>query len=76
MSEKEWIPVILDDIFSISSGTRLESRNKQPGNRPFIGAADNNNGVTGFVSNNNASVNGAPTVYISGLCLFGGVEVK
>ena len=55
LSEKEWIPVILDDIFSIGSGTRLESRNKQPGSRPFVGAADNNNGVTGFVSNNNAS---------------------
>ena len=55
LTDKKWEPFILDDIFSISSGTRLESRNKQPGNRPFIGAADNNNGVTGFVSNNNAS---------------------
>lgn len=34
------------------------------------------NCIFGGVSNNNASVNGAPTVYISGLCLFGGVEVK
>ena len=55
LSEKAWATVILDDIFTISSGTRLETRNKFPGNRPFIGAADNNNGVTGFVSNNNAS---------------------
>lgn len=55
LKEKNWIPVVLDDIFTIGSGTRLESRNKQPGNKPFIGAADNNNGVTGFVSNNNAS---------------------
>ncbi len=55
LTEKKWEPFILDDIFTIKSGTRLESRNKQPGNRPFIGAADNNNGVTGFVSNNNGS---------------------
>lgn len=55
LCEKSWAPFILDDIFTISSGTRLETRNKTVGNRPFIGAADNNNGVTGFVSNNNAS---------------------
>lgn len=55
LSEKKWDPFILDSIFKIGSGTRLETRNKQPGNKPFIGAADNNNGVTGFVSNNNAS---------------------
>lgn len=55
LTDKKWEPFILDDIFKISSGTRLESRNKQLGTRPFIGAADNNNGVTGFVSNNNAS---------------------
>ncbi len=55
LSATKWAPVILDDIFFIGSGTRLETRNKQDGNRPFVGAADNNNGVTGFVSNNNAS---------------------
>lgn len=55
LDEKEWAPIILDDIFSICSGVRLESRNKKPGVKPFIGAADNNNGVTGFVSNDNAS---------------------
>lgn len=55
LDEKKWAPIILDDIFSIGSGTRLESRNKKLGDRPFIGAADNNNGVTGFVSNNNSS---------------------
>ena len=55
LTEKEWAPFILEDIFTISSGTRLETRNKTVGNRPFIGAADNNNGVTGLVSNNNAS---------------------
>lgn len=55
LTEKTWAPFILDDIFTIGSGTRLETRNKLPGTRPFIGAADNNNGITGFVSNNNAS---------------------
>mgnify|MGYP000865696617 CR=1 FL=1 len=55
LKDKKWAPLILDDIFTIGSGTRLETRNKQPGNKPFVGAADNNNGVTGFVSNTNAS---------------------
>ncbi len=55
LSNKSWETFVLEDIFTISSGTRLETRNKTIGNRPFIGAADNNNGVTGFVSNNNAS---------------------
>lgn len=55
LDDKEWGTFILDDLFIINSGTRLETRNKKPGTRPFIGAADNNNGVTGFVSNKNAS---------------------
>jgi restriction enzyme bgcI subunit beta len=55
LHEKEWAPIILEDIFSISNGTRLETRNKKSGNRPFVGAADNNNGITGFVSNDNTS---------------------
>lgn len=55
LDDKVWGTFILDDLFVISSGTRLETRNKKLGTRPFIGAADNNNGVTGFVSNDNAS---------------------
>lgn len=56
LSEKEWKPFQIDDEFDIKSGVRLESRNRTPGERPFIGALDNSNGVTQFVSNENASL--------------------
>ena len=55
LDEKEWHEFPLDDIFTVGAGKRLETRNKIPGVRPFIGATDNGNGVTGFVGNDNAS---------------------
>ena len=58
LDEKEWSEFSLDDIFTVSAGKRLETRNKVPGTRPFIGATDNNNGVTGFVGNDNSSRDG------------------
>lgn len=71
LDEKEWHEFPLDDIFTVGAGKRLETRNKVPGTRPFIGATDNGNGVTGFVGNDNASkdsnvlgvnYNGAPCI--------------
>ena len=71
LNEKEWREFSLDDIFTVGAGKRLETRNKIPGFRPFIGATDNGNGVTGFVGNDNASkdsnvlgvnYNGAPCI--------------
>lgn len=71
LNEKAWHEFPLDDIFTVSAGKRLETRNKVPGTRPFIGATDNGNGVTGFVGNDNASkdnnvlgvnYNGAPCI--------------
>ncbi|MFP7696774.1 restriction endonuclease subunit S [Trueperella sp. LYQ143] len=58
LDEKEWREFSLDDIFTVSAGKRLETRNKVLGTRPFIGATDNNNGVTGFVGNDNSSRDG------------------
>lgn len=55
-NEKEWAPFEIDKEFDIQSGTRLESRNRKPGDRPFIGALDNSNGVVQFVSNENSSL--------------------
>lgn len=46
----------MDTVFDIKSGVRLESRNRIPGERPFIGALDNSNGVVQFVSNENNSL--------------------
>ena len=71
LSEKEWGEFVLDDIFTVGAGKRLETRNKIEGMRPFIGATDNINGVTGFVGNDNMSkdsnvlgvnYNGAPCI--------------
>lgn len=71
LSEKTWDEFPLEDVFTVSAGKRLETRNKVPGNRPFIGAAEGGNGVTGFVGNDNASrdsnvlgvnYNGAPCI--------------
>ena len=71
LNEKEWREFPLDDVFTVSAGKRLETRNKIPGTCPFIGATDNGNGVTGFVGNDNASkdsnllgvnYNGAPCI--------------
>ena len=71
LDEKEWREFPLNDIFTVEAGKRLETRNKIPGTRPFIGATDNGNGVTGFVGNDNASkdsnvlgvnYNGAPCI--------------
>lgn len=71
LDEKEWAEFTLSDIFTVGAGKRLETRNKIPGTRPFIGATDNGNGVTGYVANDNASkdsnvlgvnYNGAPCI--------------
>ena len=49
----------------------MTNADKTVGNRPFIGATDNNNGITGFVDNKNSSLdrnvlgvnyNGAPCI--------------
>ena len=55
----------------MKAGKRLTNADKITGNRPFIGATDNTNGVTGFVDNKNNSLdknvlgvnyNGAPCI--------------
>lgn len=69
LSEKEWREFPIDELFTVGAGKRLTNADKTDGNRPFVGATDNTNGVTGFVGNSNASLdrnvlgvnyNGAP----------------
>ena len=52
----EWQPFRIDNIFSILPGKRLVAADSTPGNRPFIGALDNSNGVARFVSDENDSL--------------------
>lgn len=54
--EVHWEAYSLNEICDIKPGVRLVSRQMADGFRPFIGAADSNNGVTNFVSNINASL--------------------
>ena len=71
LNEKAWNEYRLEKIFYVESGKRLTNAYKVDGGRPFIGATDNNNGVTGFVGNSNSSLdknvlgvnyNGAPCI--------------
>ena len=52
----KWGAFSLNDICDIKPGVRLVSRQMIGGDRPFIGAADSNNGVTKFVGNTNSSI--------------------
>lgn len=51
-----WNNFPIADIFNIKSGKRLTKADMKIGNIPFISAADNNNGVTNFISNLNESL--------------------
>ncbi len=50
-----WGTFYIRDIFTISPGKRLRKEDMTPGNIPFVGASDSNNGVTAFISNSNIS---------------------
>lgn len=71
LKSRRWAEFFLEDLFTVSAGKRLTNADKTDGNRPFIGATDNNNGITGFVDNRNSSLdsnvlgvnyNGAPCI--------------
>ena len=51
-----WEPFQIDTIFNILPGKRLVAADSTPGDRPFIGALDNSNGVARFVSDKNESL--------------------
>lgn len=55
LEDKAWDDFAIDAIFAIQSGKRLENQSKTPGTRPFVGALDHDNGISGFVSNDNDS---------------------
>lgn len=56
LNEKEWKSFLISDIFDIFPGKRLVAADTTAGDRPFIGALDNNNGVARFVSDTNESL--------------------
>ncbi|MBE6468897.1 MAG: restriction endonuclease [Coriobacteriaceae bacterium] len=56
LTEIVWHSYTISSVFEILPGKRLESRNRKPGRRPFIGALDNSNGIAGFVKDANSSL--------------------
>ena len=56
LNDRKWMVFTIEEIFDISPGKRLEKRNMISGDRPFIGASDNNNGLTAFCGNINESL--------------------
>lgn len=56
ITKKMWNSFSISDIFDILPGKRLVASDATPGNRPFIGALDNSNGIARFVCDKNASL--------------------
>lgn len=56
LREKEWRAFLISDIFDVLPGKRLVAADSTQGDRPFIGALDNNNGIARFVSDTNSSL--------------------
>lgn len=56
LDEVNWGEFTVGELFDIRSGSRLTKSDMIDGDIPFIGAADSNNGITGFVSNINDSL--------------------
>jgi hypothetical protein len=52
-----WEYFSFDDLFEIRKGQRLTKAQMVPGDIPFIGSIDNNNGVSGYGCEANHSVN-------------------
>jgi len=55
LGDVEWKTFSLSDIFDVKPGKRLTKAEMKPGNVPFIGASETNNGITAFVENSNES---------------------
>ncbi len=56
ITQKNWESFLISDVFNILPGKRLVAAHSTPGDRPFIGALDNSNGVARFVNDTNASL--------------------
>lgn len=55
LNEVEWKEFFVENIINIKNGVRLTKEDQKDGSVPFIGASDNNNGITEFISNENKS---------------------
>ena len=56
LTKKNWTAFVISEVFDILPGKRLVAADATEGQRPFIGALDNNNGVARFVNDRNSSI--------------------
>lgn len=49
-----WGEFRIDDVFRLVKGTRLKSTDRIPGNLPYVGASQFNNGITHLIANDDA----------------------
>ena len=52
---QKWGGVKMTQLFNIFPGVRLTKQDQIPGDKPFVGSTDSNNGITAFCGNTNAS---------------------
>lgn len=55
LDDREWREFFITDICAIHSGVRLTKADMVPGNTPFVGSSESNNGITAFTGSTNAS---------------------
>jgi hypothetical protein len=63
ISLKTWKEFKIGELFEVKKGKRLTKGNMKPGDTPFIGAVDNNNGLTNFVDK--AAIHDANTITVN-----------
>jgi hypothetical protein len=56
ITNRKWKEFFLEEIVSINGGKRLTKADMKMGTTPFIGASEMNNGITGFTSSLNESL--------------------
>ena len=56
LTTKDWKEFFLEEVVSINGGKRLTKADMRPGNIPFIGASEMNNGITEFTRSTNESL--------------------
>lgn len=56
LNDREWKAFCISDIFIIKAGKRLTSADMDSGTLPFIGATEQNNGITNWIATPNETL--------------------
>lgn len=66
LATAEWQEFVLGELFDIRKGARLTKADQVPGDTPYIGAIDRNNGVSNYISHVPHHAGGTITVNYNG----------